>query len=93
MSPLQQITIWLDDCEQHKARPDLNDDSGYWLRVRVGDAAPFLAAFKSSPAALHGFVIGQRVGRETRTSRLTAQTVKVEEGPAEVRVLIRMADR
>ena len=93
MSPLQQIAIWLDGFEQHKARPDLSDDSGYWLCVRSEDAAPFVSAFNGSPDALHDFVIEQRVGKETRTSRLKARIAKVEEGPAQARVLIRVADR
>ena len=93
MSPVQQITIWLDGFEKHKARPDLSDDTGYWLRAKVPDAAPFVAAFNSSPGELHDFVIEQRVGKETRVSRLNAQIVKVEEGPAEVRVLIRPAQQ
>ena len=93
MSRIQQIAIWLDGFEQHKARPDLSDDSGYWLRVRAEDTAPFVAAYNDAPGAFHEFVIEQRVGRETRTSRLVAQIVKVEEGPADVRVLIRPTDR
>lgn len=35
------------------------------------------------------FVIEQRVGKEIRTSTLSVQIVKVEEGPTETRVLIR----
>jgi hypothetical protein len=75
--------------EQHKARPDLGDDSGFWLRVSAADALPFVSAFKTSPAAFHEFRIDQRVGKEIRTSSLNAQIVKIEEGPAETRVLIR----
>jgi hypothetical protein len=75
--------------EQHKARPDLSDDSGFWLRVKAEDAPPFLTAFKSSPDVFHDFVIEQRVGKEIRTSTLSVQIVKVEEGPTETRVLIR----
>jgi hypothetical protein len=83
------ISIYLVGFEQHKARPDLTDDSGYWLRVKAADASPFVSAFKTSPAAFHQFQIEQRVGKQIRTSSLSAQIVKVEEGPAETRVLIR----
>lgn len=83
------ISICLVGFENHKARPDLGDDSGSWLRVKAEDAAPFLAAYKSSPDVFHEFLIEQRVGKEIRTSTLSAQIVKVEEGPAETRVLIR----
>jgi hypothetical protein len=37
----------------------------------------------------HEFRIEQRVGKEIRISTLSAQIVKIEEGPAETRVLIR----
>jgi hypothetical protein len=82
------ISISLVGFETHKARPDLSDDSGFWLRVKAEDAPPFLTAFKSSPDVFHDFVIEQRVGKEIRTSTLSAQIVKIEEGP-ETRVLIR----
>lgn len=49
---------------------------------------PFVTAFGDSPAVFHEFVIEQRVGKETRISRLNAQILKIEEGPAETRVLI-----
>ncbi len=83
------ISICLVGFENHKARPDLTDDSGFWLRVKAEDATPFITAFKTSPDVFHDFVIEQRVGKEIRTSRLSAQIVKVEEGLAETRVLIR----
>ena len=41
-----------------------------------------------SPEAFHDFMIEQRVGKEIRTSTLSAQIVKIEEGPVETRVLI-----
>jgi hypothetical protein len=82
------ITICLIGSEKHKARPDLSDDSGFWLRVSAADAQPFVGAFKSAPAAFHEFRIEQRVGKEIRTSTLSAQIIKIEEGP-ETRVLIR----
>jgi hypothetical protein len=84
----QDISICLIGSEQHKAKPDLGDDSGFWLRVSAADALPFVAAFKTSPAAFHEFCIQQRVGKQIRTSTLSAQIVKIEEGP-ETRVLIR----
>jgi hypothetical protein len=74
--------------EEHKARPDLGDDSGFWLRVSAADALPFVTAFKAAPVIFHEFRIEQRVGKQIRTSMLTAQIVKIEEGPAETRVLI-----
>jgi hypothetical protein len=83
------ITVSLFGFENYKARPDLSDDSGFWLLAKAEDASPFLAAFKSSPDVFHDFMIGQRVGKETRRSPLGAQIVKIEEGPAEMRVLIR----
>jgi hypothetical protein len=83
------ITVCLIDSEQHKAKPDRSDDSGFWLRVRFEDVSPFLRAFKSSPDVFHDFMIEQRVGKEIRTSTLSAQIVKVEEGAQESRVLIR----
>ena len=88
MAGTQDITVCLMGFEQHKARPDLADPSGFWLCVKAEDAAPFTAAFKASPAAFHEFRIEQRVGKETRASTLSAQIVKIQEGPAETRVLI-----
>jgi hypothetical protein len=85
----QDITVCLVGFEKHKARPDLTDDSGFWLRVEAKDAAAFIDAFKNSPAVFHEFLIEQRVGKQTRTSTLSAQIVKIEEDPAETRVLIR----
>ena len=38
--------ICLIGSEQYEARPDLTDDSGFWLRVKA-EAFPFLTAFKS----------------------------------------------
>jgi hypothetical protein len=82
------ISISLLGSEQHKATPDLTDDSGFWLRVSAADALPFVTAFRDSPAVFHEFRIEQRVGKEIRTSTLMAQILKIEEGP-EMRVLIR----
>jgi hypothetical protein len=82
------ISICLVGFEKYKARPDLSDDSGFWLRVKAEDASPFLTAFKTSPEAFHELRIEQRVGKQTRTSTLSAQIVKIEEG-LETRVLIR----
>ena len=84
----QDIRIFLVGFENHKARPDLSDDSGFWLRVQAPDSFPFVSAFKNSPAEFHEFRIEQRVGKQTRISALNAQIVKVEEGPTETRVLI-----
>ena len=42
------ISICLVGFEKHKARPDLSDDSGFWLRVKAEDASPLPVAFKSS---------------------------------------------
>lgn len=88
MPRAQDITICLAGFEKHKARPDLTDDSGFWLRVKTEDAAPFVTAFKTAPAVFHEFQIEQRVGKEIRMSHLSAQIVKIEEGPTETRVLI-----
>src|SRR5437660_1226997 len=89
MARTQNISICLVGFENHKARPDLTDDSGFWLRVKTDDALPFLTAFRTSPEVFHDFQIEQRVGKQIRTSTLSAQIVKIEEGPAETRVLIR----
>jgi hypothetical protein len=83
------ISVSLVGFEKHKARPDLGDDSGFWLRVKAEDAPPFLTAFKSSPDVFHDFLIEHRVGKQVRSSTLSAQILKIEEGPAETRVLIR----
>ncbi len=83
------ITVSLIGFEAHKARPDLGDDSGFWLRVETADALPFMRVFKDSPDVFHEFLIEQRVGKQIRTSTLSAQIIKIEEGPAETRVLIR----
>jgi hypothetical protein len=83
------ISISLIGFEKHKARPDLGDVSGFWLRVKVADAQRFVTAFRNSPAAFHEFRIEQRVGKEIRTSTLSAQIIKIEDGPAETSVLIR----
>jgi hypothetical protein len=85
----QDITVCLVGFEQHKAKPDLSDPSGFWLCVKAGDASPFVGAFNASPAVFHEFRIEQRVGKEIRTSILSAQIVKIEEGPADTRVLLR----
>jgi hypothetical protein len=45
-------------------------------------------AFRSSPETFHEFLIAQRLGKKTRTSTLSAQIIKIEEGPAETRVLL-----
>jgi hypothetical protein len=86
---VQDITISLVGFEQNRARPDLGDDSGFWLRVKTEDASPFVAAFRDSPAVFHEFLIEQRVGKKIRPSTLIAQIVKIEEAPTETRVLIR----
>jgi hypothetical protein len=83
------ISICLVGFETHKAHPDLSDDSGFWLRVKAKDVAPFLEASRAAPHVFHEFQIEQRVGKEIRTSTLSAQIVKVEEGPTETRLLIR----
>ena len=85
----QDITVSLVGFEKNKARPDLDDDSGFWLRVKADDASPFVTAFRASPGVFHEFLIEQRVGKLTRWSKLSAQIVKIEEGSAETRVLIR----
>jgi hypothetical protein len=82
------ISICLLGFESQKAHPDLGRDSGFWLRINAEDAAPLIDVFKTSPAVFHEFLIQQRVGKEIRTSRLSAQIVKIEEGP-ETRILIR----
>jgi hypothetical protein len=48
-----------------------------------------VAAFNGSPDTFHEFLIEQRVGKEIRTSTLSAQFITIEEGSAETRVLIR----
>jgi hypothetical protein len=89
LSRAASITFALVGFEQHMARPDLHDPSGFWLRINGADASPFVAAFKASPEPFHDFRIEQRVGKEIRVSTLSAQIVKIEEGQAEMRVLIR----
>jgi hypothetical protein len=37
------ITVCLLGSEQHKARPDLSDDSGFWLCVKAHDASPIIS--------------------------------------------------
>jgi hypothetical protein len=86
---VQDITVCLVGSEQHKARPDLSDDSGFWLRVEAEHAAPFVDALKASPESFQGFVIEHRVGRQIRSSTLMAQIVKLEKADAEIPVLIR----
>jgi hypothetical protein len=83
------ISICLVGFETHKAHPDPTDDSGFWIRVKTEDAAPFLDAFKDSPDAFHEFVIEQRLGKRIRTSTLKAQIPEIEEGPTQARVLLR----
>jgi hypothetical protein len=85
----QDISISLVGFETHKAHPDLSDDSGFWLCVKVEDASPFMDAFRALPEALHEFRIEQRVGKEIRSSKLSAQILKIEEGPVDTRVLLR----
>ena len=82
MTRAHELTVCLMGSEQHKAKADLSDDSGFWLRVKAADALPFVSAFKASPAVFHEFRIEQRVGKEIRTSTLSAQIVKIEEGTA-----------
>jgi hypothetical protein len=64
----------------------------HWSLAQI--ATTFFAAnaqigIKSCPDVFHDFLIEQRVGKEIRISTLSAQIVKIEEGPAETRVLIR----
>jgi hypothetical protein len=61
----QDITACLVGFEKHKARPDLGDDSGFWLRVNAQNATPFVAAFKNSPAVFQEFVIEERGQRNS----------------------------
>ena len=75
MPRAHEISVYLVGSEKHKARPDLSDDSGFWLRVKAADTAPFVKAFKASPSAFHEFRIEQRVGKETRISRLDAHSL------------------
>jgi hypothetical protein len=82
------ISICLIGSEQHKARPDVGDDTRFWLRVQAAGALPFVSAFKDSPDVFHEFQIEQRVGKGIRSSTLMAQIIKIEEGPDETRVLI-----
>jgi hypothetical protein len=89
MPRAHDITVCLVGFEKHKARPDPRDSSGFWLCVKADDASPFVSTFKASPSAFHEFRIEQRVGKETRSSSLIAQIIKIEGGPAETRVLIR----
>ena len=71
------MSISLVGSEQHKARPDLSDDSGFWLRVIAADALPFVTAFRDSPDVFHEFRIEQGVGKQMRTSTLMAQILKI----------------
>ncbi len=89
MPRAHDISISLVGAGNHKAHPDFSNDSGFWLRVKAEDASPFIAAFKTSPAVFHEFLIEQRVSKEIRTSTLSARIVKIEEGTTETRVLIR----
>lgn len=89
MARTQDITISLVGFEKQKARPDLSDPSGFWLRVNAADAAPFQWSFKTTPDVFHEFQIEQRIGKEIRTSTLMAQIVKIEESQNETRILIR----
>ena len=75
MPRAQDITVCLIGFEQHKARPDISDPSGFWLYVKVEDVSPFAAAFSDAPDGYHVFVIEQRVGKQTRSSTLIAQIV------------------
>jgi hypothetical protein len=84
----QDISICLIGSEQHKARPDLGDDSGFWLRVKAADGSPFVSAFKADPAAFHEFRIEQRVGKRLQVSKLKAQIVKIEQGANGTRLLL-----
>jgi hypothetical protein len=61
MPGAHDISICLIGSEQHKARPDLGEDSGFWLRVNAADAPPFVTAFQTSPALFHEFRIAQQV--------------------------------
>jgi hypothetical protein len=83
------ITVSLIGFEEHKAKPDLSDDSGFWLCVKCGDVSPFVAAFNESPTGFHRFLIEYRVEKKTRGSTLIAQIIKIDQGSAEARVLIR----
>jgi ATP dependent DNA ligase domain len=64
----QDITLFLVGFEKHKARPDLSDDSGFWLRVKTEDVSPFAAALREAPEGYHEFVIEQRVGNRMRSN-------------------------
>lgn len=49
------MTVCLIGFEDNKPRPDLGDDSGFWLRLEARDAFPFIAALKDSPDVFHEF--------------------------------------
>ena len=73
--------------KNYKAR-SFGDGSGFWLRVRAEDAAPFLEAFRAAPDVFHEFQIEQRSGKgNTRfnivrlDSEVFLQLVLVESGP------------
>lgn len=83
-----QVTVSLIGFEKHKARPDLGSESGFWLRVNAADALPFVAAFKASPEMFHEFLIEERVGKQTRASKLTARIIEIQEGSEEARIQI-----
>ena len=54
----QDITLCLIGSEQHKAKPGLSDDSGFWLRVKAEDASPFLTAYPRTRFGSSNFCIG-----------------------------------
>jgi hypothetical protein len=48
--------------ERHKARPDLGDDSWFWLCVRTEDASLFIEASKTSAARSVAYVSDEGMG-------------------------------
>jgi hypothetical protein len=87
LDPTRDITVWLIGFEQHKARPDLSDDTGFWLRVKAADASPFIEAYCFASGIS---CVSDRAARWQENVRLNCERSdhQIEEGP-ETRVLIR----
>jgi hypothetical protein len=67
---------------QHKARPDLTDDSGFWLRVKaVISLSPRLQGF-----AVRVLWVLDRTAHRVQSVRFPG-SVSIEECPGEVRML------
>ena len=81
MPRAHDISICLISSPQHKARPDLTDDSGFWLRAKAEAFISVLDACRALPSGFQGFLLNGPPG--AKCVRFSRPIVSIEEGPGE----------